>query len=203
MSWIAFLSLIEVDQQLFHWVNSDWTNAFFDWLLPVWRDKYFWIPVYLFIILFAVFNYGKKSYWFIIFLVATVGASDLTSSHLIKKTVQRVRPCNDQSLQNIRTLVRCGSGYSFTSSHATNHFAISIFLFGTLGIRFRKIRGWLIAWAASIAYAQVYVGVHYPLDVISGTILGILIARLFTWLYRISGKGIPEFVGTSRSLPTN
>ncbi len=190
MTLFAMLSLIEIDQNLFYQINSEWTNAFFDWLLPVWRNKYFWLPVYLFIILFAVFNFGKKSYWFVLFLVAAVGTSDFVSSQLVKKSIKRVRPCNDTNLQQVRSLVRCGSGYSFTSSHATNHFAISYFLFATLGIRFKKIRGWLIAWAASVSYAQVYVGVHFPIDVVSGMILGILIAKLFAWLYERSGKSI-------------
>lgn len=191
---LVMQSLIEVDQSLFHQVNSEWTNAFLDWLLPVWRNMYFWIPVYIFIILFAALNYGKKSYWFILFLICAVGTSDFTSSHLVKKTIKRVRPCNDAELTEVRTLVRCGSGYSFTSSHATNHFALSYFLFATLGLRFRKIRGWLIAWAATVSYAQVYVGVHYPVDIISGMILGILISKIFVWMYKRSGKAIEEFI---------
>ncbi|MEM9545879.1 MAG: phosphatase PAP2 family protein [Bacteroidota bacterium] len=194
MTLFILISLIEWDYNLFHLLNSVWTNAFFDWLLPVWRDKYFWLPVYVFIILFTSFNYGKKAYWFILFLIVTTGMADMTSSRLVKKTVKRVRPCNNPELDQVRALVRCGSGYSFTSSHATNHFAVSYFLFVTMGIRFKKIRGWLIAWAASVAYAQVYVGVHFPIDVVSGMLLGILIARIFVWLYRISGKAIPDFV---------
>ena len=194
MSLFAILSLIELDQSLFYQLNSEWTNAFFDWLLPVWRNKYFWLPVYLFIILFSIFNYGKKSYWFVLFLVASVGTADFVSSQIVKKTIKRVRPCNDTSLDQVRSLVSCGSGYSFTSSHAANHFAVSYFLFATLGFRFRKIRGWLIAWAASVSYAQVYVGVHFPIDIISGMILGVLISKIFVWFYRKSGKAISELV---------
>ena len=193
MSLFAILSLIELDHSLFYLINSEWTNPFFDWLLPVWRNKYFWLPLYLFIILFAIFNYGKKSYWFLLFLIAAVGTADFISSQVVKKTIQRTRPCNDTGMEQIRPLVRCGSGYSFTSSHATNHFAVSYFLFATLGIQFKKVRGWLIAWAASVAFAQVYVGVHFPMDVFSGMILGILIAKLFVWMYRRSGKLIAEF----------
>ena len=194
MPIFAILSLIELDYSLFNLLNSEWTNDFFDWLMPVWRNKYFWLPVYLFIIFFAVFNYSKKSYWFIIFMIAAVGSADFVSSQLVKKTIKRVRPCNNSELAQVRSLVTCGSGYSFTSSHSTNHFAISYFLFATLGIRFRKYRGWLMAWAGSIAYAQVYIGVHYPVDVISGMILGIMIAKIFVWLYKKSGKAISEFV---------
>lgn len=190
MDLFSLVSMLEVDRQLFYLLNSEWTNSFFDFILPIWRDKYFWIPVYFFIILFSFFNFENRSYWFLIFLVASVGSADLVSSRLIKKNVKRVRPCNDSNLENVRSLVGCGSGYSFTSSHATNHFAVSFFLLGIFGKRFRKVRWTLILWAASVAYAQVYVGVHYPLDVLSGGILGVLIAKGFLILYKWSGKSV-------------
>ncbi len=190
MALIPLISLVELDQSLFHLLNAEWTNVLFDTILPIWRNKYFWLPIYLFIISFTIFNYGKKAYWFLIFLIATAGTADLISSEGIKKNVKRLRPCNDTELVEVRTLVRCGSGYSFTSNHAANHFAVSFFLLGTLGLRRHKVRWALIVWALSIAYAQVYVGVHYPIDVISGAILGILIAKLFLWLYNASGKSV-------------
>lgn len=190
MALSSLISIVELDQHIFHLLNGEWTNSVFDTILPIYRDKYFWLPVYIFIISFAVFNQGKKAYWFLIFLVATVGAADLVSSEGIKKNVKRIRPCNDIELTEVRSLVRCGSGYSFTSNHATNHFALSFFLLGTIGLKRRKLRWALVGWAVSIAYAQVYVGVHYPIDVLSGAILGILIAKLFLWLYKASGKSL-------------
>ena len=190
MALSSLISIVELDQHIFHLLNGEWTNSVFDTILPIYRDKYFWLPVYIFIISFAVFNQGKKAYWFLLFLVATVGAADLVSSEGIKKNVKRIRPCNDIELTEVRSLVRCGSGYSFTSNHATNHFALSFFLLGTIGLKRRKLRWALVGWAVSIAYAQVYVGVHYPIDVLSGAILGILIAKLFLWLYKASGKSL-------------
>jgi len=117
----------------------------------------------------------------VLFAVATVGMADVVSSKLVKPAVQRVRPCNDVGLKfEVRELVHCGGGYSFTSSHATNHFAIATFLYLVLGgLRKKWIRWALLAWAASIAYGQVYVGVHYPLDVITGAVLGSLIGTVF------------------------
>ena len=190
MALSSLISIVELDQTLFHLLNAEWTNIVFDAILPIWRDKYFWLPVYIFIISFAVFNQKKKAYWFLLFLIATAGAADLISSEVIKKNVQRIRPCNDTELVGVRTLVRCGSGYSFTSSHAANHFAVSFFLLGTIGVRRRKLRWALVGWAISIAYAQVYVGVHYPIDVLSGAILGVLVAKFFLWLYKASGKSL-------------
>lgn len=177
------MTLIEIDQYLFHVLNADWTNVLFDYIMPIWRNKYFWLPVYIFIISFSIANYGKQAYYLIIFLVLTAGTADLISSEMIKKNVQRLRPCNNTELVEVRSLVRCGSGYSFTSNHAANHFAVSFFLILTIARGRKRLRWLLIFWAVSIAYAQVYVGVHYPIDVISGGILGILIARLFALLF--------------------
>ena len=107
------------------------------------------------------------------------------SSELVKKTVRRIRPCNDPELQEeVKLLVSCGAGYSFTSSHATNHFAVAAFISMTLGLLYRWIRLPLFLWAASIAFGQVYVGVHYPLDVIGGGILGVLIGFIIARLYQ-------------------
>jgi len=197
MALTSLISIVEIDQYVFHLLNGEWTNVVFDTILPIWRDKYFWLPVYIFIIAFSIFNYGKKAYWFLIFLIATVGAADLISSEGIKKNVKRLRPCNDTELVQVRSLVGCGSGYSFTSNHAANHFAVSFFLMGTIGLRRRKLKWLLAGWAATIAYAQVYVGVHYPIDVISGAILGILLAKVFLILYKLSGKSV--FVRKSSS----
>lgn len=192
---LALLSLLELDQSLFALINGEWTSPILDWILPVWREKLFWIPVYFFIMSFMVINFRKKGYWFIVFMMLTVGAADLVSNELVKKNVERLRPCREPSVTNERVLVRCGSGYSFTSNHAANHFAVSMFLIFTIGRRFRWVVPAALFWAASIAYGQVYVGVHYPLDVICGGILGTLIAYLGSYFYSISG---PRYMSWAR-----
>ena len=113
------------------------------------------------------------------------------SSKVVKESVMRLRPCNDAEIKaDVNLLVRCGSGYSFTSSHATNHFAIAAFISMTLGMVLPLIRWPFYLWAASIAFGQVYVGVHYPFDVISGALLGWLIGVLAAKLY----NRFPKFV---------
>ncbi|MEZ4894734.1 MAG: phosphatase PAP2 family protein [Saprospiraceae bacterium] len=87
--------------------------------------------------------------------VLSVGISDFTSSSLIKKSVQRIRPCNDvEMVDRVVTRVSCGGGYSFTSSHASNHFAIAVFLITALGLSGKWQQKALLAWAGSIAFAQ-------------------------------------------------
>lgn len=165
--------LINLDQSIFLLINRTAQNSFFDWILPLWRNKYFWIPAYLLFSVLVITKVGKKSIWIFLFLGLTIAASDLTSSFLIKENVERIRPCNDPVFQkNVFLRAPCGSGYSFTSSHATNHFALATFLFLLFGKRLKRWKYALLLWAISIGFAQVYVGVHYPLDVLFGFLVG-------------------------------
>jgi membrane-associated phospholipid phosphatase len=168
------MDLIQLDQQLFTYINQVWTNSAADMLLPLFRNKIFWIPLYFFLAAWLLLNFRRKGLWVILCLAATVIVGDFVSSGIIKPLVQRDRPCNDTSL-TVRNLVRCGPGKSFTSSHATNHFAIAVFLSVLLGYRQRWVWVLGLAWAGAISYAQVYVGVHFPLDVFCGALLGSLI----------------------------
>ena len=176
------MNLIEWDIAVFEYINNNMSNGFMDWLLPVWRSAYFWLPLYVFLLGFIGFNFGKKAYWFVMFIFLTASSSDLISSRVIKKTIKRLRPCNTEYVQTIER-VPCGSGYSFTSNHAANHFAVATFLVMTLGQQIKQIRPWLWAWAGSIAFAQIYVGVHFPLDVLCGAMLGFILGRFWSLLY--------------------
>lgn len=101
----------------------------------------------------------------------------------------RLRPCNNPYLQDIvHLVVHCGSGYSFPSSHATNHFALGIFSAYTIKKKWVWVAG--IAWAVLVAYSQIYVGVHFPGDVLVGGILGIIIGILVGKLYLKVYKGL-------------
>ena len=176
--------LLQLDYNLFHLINHDGHLPFLDGIMPYWRDKKFWIPAYILLTGFLLYRFRLKGLYLIMAAMLTAGVADAVSSHLIKKTVKRVRPCNDPVRKgDVKLLAGCGSGYSFTSSHATNHFALALFLVLTLGRKYRWIRWPLIIWAASIAYGQVYVGVHYPLDVLAGSLLGIVIAIVMSRLY--------------------
>ncbi len=172
-------SLLRFDLQLFHLINQVWISSWADGLFSFIRNQYIWGPLYVFLISFLIFNYGKRGLFFCLLIILTVISSDLISSELIKKNVQRIRPCNQVTLEGQRRLiVHCGSGYSFTSTHATNHFSVAMFLVlggATFLGRFRYL---FLIWAASIAYAQVYVGVHFPFDVVAGSILGIMVGWL-------------------------
>ncbi len=176
--------LIQLDHQWFQAINQGLSNPFFDFLMPVLRNRYTWVPLYLLIIYVLVKNYGKTAWWMLLFLILCFAVADYTSSSIIKPAVERLRPCNEFPFnEQINKLVPCGRGYSFPSSHAANHFAIAVFLIAL----FRKKRNWLLPvafiWAASICFAQVYVGVHFPVDVVAGALLGALIGYLLAFLF--------------------
>ncbi len=183
-------SIFAFDRHLLRLINDTWHNNFFDWLMPWLRNSVMWAPLYLFLIVFTVINFKKTGWWWVLFVLCTVVISDLVSSRLIKENVMRLRPCNDAALANwLRVLV----GYrpqssSFTSSHAANHFAVAMFIYVTfkhspLLVPFKKWFLLLFLWAFSICYAQLYVGVHYPVDVACGALIGILIGYLWATLY--------------------
>lgn len=165
--------LIQFDQNLFFTINHGLSNLFFDWLMPALRNRFFWTPLYLFIIIFLIRNYGKKGWIMILFLGLTFGCTDFISSSLIKPTVQRLRPCNDPEIKSaVNNLIDCGSGLSFPSSHASNHFGLAVFLIMMFYPKWKLILPIGLLWAASISFAQVYVGVHYPIDILAGAMLG-------------------------------
>lgn len=169
------------DAQLFQFINSGLSSDILDFILVPLRHKLFWIPLYLFLISFIVLNFSKSRWILFLSIGLCIGCSDYISSKVIKPKVHRVRPCHKPEL-NVVARIPCSHGYSFTSSHATNHFAISTLLFMSFG--FWKWRGLFLGWAALISLAQVYVGVHYPLDVLAGGALGCVIGMLSFYLYK-------------------
>jgi len=186
-------SLIDKDVELFYKINSVWTNSFLDNNFPWWRDSTTWYPLYLFLLLFILINFGWRAWTWILFLALNVTITDQLSSTVIKQWVIRPRPCRDpEMIDHVRMLLNhCSGGNSFPSSHATNHFGAAVFIFCTLG---RYSGNWIYLfffWAASVSYGQIYVGVHYPLDVICGAIIGSIIGYFVALVYN-KKIGLPE-----------
>lgn len=166
--------LAEWDAKLFLAINGRWTCRFLDDVFPWWREANTWIPLYLFLLLFSIINFGKRAIPWIFCAIATATLTDQVSSTLIKNWVGRPRPCRDVFfMSQVRLLLdTCSGGFSFPSSHATNHFGFGMFLFLTLRPVIGKWSWLFFVWAGTVSYGQVYVGVHYPLDVMCGCVLG-------------------------------
>jgi undecaprenyl-diphosphatase len=146
-----------------------------------------WFPLYAFFLWLIFKRHGGKALlWSLPLIALMILFSDKGSVMLFKETVQRLRPCHEPSLQGLVHLVykNCGGRFGFVSSHASNHFAFAVFMVGVLRGTPRWGAAALIAWAALIAYSRVYLGVHYPGDVLVGGLYGATIGSLAAIIFR-------------------
>lgn len=185
----AFLQrLLSWDFIAFRFVNQVFVNDWFDTVLPLLRIPVFWVPLYVFIGVYAwrnILPWRLAALWMVGF-GATAGLCDTVSSHILKELIFRPRPCADRVwAADIRGLwVYCSSLSSFPSSHATNHFGMAAFVFWAGRAYFGAWRVLFWLWAFAISYAQVYVGLHYPLDILCGALVGTAIGGLLACAWR-------------------
>lgn len=180
--------LINWDKSLLLYLNGMHTD-FFDFVMYWISNKFIWIPFYLFLIYLITKNYKWRTIDIIIGVALLITISDMSSVYLFKEVFHRLRPCQDPEMRPLVHLVNdeCGGLYSFVSSHAANTFALSFFLIIVLGEKVKYLTQGMIIWASVVSYTRIYLGVHYPLDVLCGAILGIAIGlgigKLFMWYY--------------------
>lgn len=184
--------LLQWDTQLFLLINKEGGNTFFDFLMPILRHKLTWIPLYIiFLLVFYNLFALKNTAYILLFTVAIIIIGNTLLADSAKQGFKRLRPCQEPQLkEKMIERVGCGGKYGYFSAHATNHFAMALFFALILKKRFRWVTFALLFWATAIAYAQVYVGKHYPFDVITGAVVGSMLAMGAFWLLKKSVKGI-------------
>ncbi len=169
------------DEELFLFLNAQ--NV--DWLDPIMyvlTDKYIWIPLYAFLVFLTVKTFNKDSIWILLGIGLTIMISDQTTSGFMKPFFERLRPCHDPRWEGIvHNYQNCGGMYGFASSHASNSFAVAGY-FALFFYRKYNAFAWLFLWAAIVSYTRIYLGVHYPLDVFVGALVGLFAAFLVWWI---------------------
>lgn len=172
-------ALVDIDTQLFRWINGHHCTAM-DWTLWGVSQHWAWMAVLLLFFLLVTLRHEPRRWWVVVAAVALCFLlADQGSVHLFKNTVCRLRPCH--ALDDVRLFhTRCGGQYGFVSSHAANAFAIATFLW----LRYRRESAWGAAligiWALVTSYSRIYLGKHYPGDIVGGALLGVLIG-LAVW----------------------
>jgi len=165
--------LENLDRILFILIQHDSDHAILDRLMPFLRDPYTWIPLYAFMLYYAIRKTGPATWPFILLSLLTVAITDSVTTQVLKPLIGRLRPCHDPVLSSvIREVIECGGLYSMPSSHAANHFGLASFWYFSIRTMSGKEWRWLWIWAAAVSYAQIYVGKHYPFDIIAGLVMG-------------------------------
>lgn len=177
------------DTQLFIFLNGI-HSPFWDKVMWWISGSKSWIPFYILIIGVIIYQKRKKALIVLLFIALLVFLTDQLSVHLFKNVFERLRPCHTPDLQDIVHLVKnkCGGKYGFVSSHAANTFGIATYL--AYLFKNRAFGIFIFIWAAVVSYSRIYLGVHFPLDIICGGLLGFLIGFIVYIGYYFTEKKV-------------
>lgn len=183
-----FESLVAWDKNLFLTLNGLHTNWMdhFMWLMS---ETAVWLPFFLFFLYLIVREKRSQSLWLFLTIALLITFTDQIASGVFKPLVERLRPTHDPSISNLVHIVNNyrGGHYGFFSSHSANVFAFA-------GLSMLLLRNWLytvliLIWATLIAYSRIYLGVHFPLDILTGAVFGMLSSVGFYYLYNVLANG--------------
>jgi undecaprenyl-diphosphatase len=176
-------NLQKTDEYFFRLINSvGWEQM--DGMMILISSKWFWIPLYIYILYLIYKRFADQFIKILLGLGLLIFLADFGSVHLFKEVFERARPCH--FLDGIRVVDGCGGPFGFISSHASNSFAIAFFM----ALLFRNFSGFavLFSWAVVIGFSRIYLGVHYPFDILGGMFWGLFVSLLVYYMYKMKIK---------------
>ncbi len=168
--------LYQIDVSVFYFVNHTLSNSLFDKFFPFITEVKNWYLTYAVLILLLIFKGGRVGQISAVMVLVMITVTDQFSSSFLKDLIGRIRPCNE--LPDVNILAGCTGSFSFPSSHAVNNFAAAVFF----SMLFPKYKAALFTAATLLALSRIYVGVHYPADIIGGALIGSAFGYLFAKL---------------------
>lgn len=166
--------LYSIDLSVFYFINHKLANPVFDKFFVFITDVNHWYIAYIILLCICYIKGGRIGKIAALASLLLVAFSDQLSSFFIKHWVARIRPCN--ALSDARALIDCSGSYSFPSSHAVNNFAVFAF-FSSI---YPKLKWVLFVTAFLVSFSRIYVGRHYPSDVLGGAVIGASIGYVFS-----------------------
>jgi len=178
--------ILSLDQHLFVFLNGLGSESY-DGLWLILTKQTSWIPLFL-ILLYIIFNKlgTKQTLYLLLFVAILVVLTDQTAN-VFKNGFQRLRPCNNPEINSFIRIVQSRTSFSFFSGHAASSMGVTTFLYLIFKKDFQYF--WLLfLWPLIFAYSRIYLGLHYPLDIISGYLCGAILGFLIFQLYQIAQK---------------
>ena len=172
--------LIQYDKELFLFLNN-LGNTTWDGFWMTYTTKINWIPLYAVLLYLIYRNISRKAFLLTLLIVALMITFTDQITNVFKDGFKRLRPCHDEEIQGYMRLVKsyCGYKYGYFSGHASNSMSVAVFIGLILIRRYKYLIFIMLFWAALMAYSRVYIGVHYPLDIISGMTFGAFSGFIF------------------------
>jgi undecaprenyl-diphosphatase len=176
--------ILELDRKLFIELNSSFRSPFVDQLMYFLTETYVWIPLHLFLLYLIIKTFRKQTWMVLLAITLTIVLADQVTSAFMKPFFERLRPSHEPSLAEQVFLVNQyrGGKFGFASSHAANTFGVAMLMWLVLK-PYRPWIGLLFLWAVFVSYTRIYLGVHYPGDIIAGFLVGFFSAMVAYYLF--------------------